>query len=464
MSYFSPSGRPAPKTVLAPTWRAPLIAVSVAACALWGAQRGLGLASWAQRPDREPFTILLAFVFLLFTWQLFLAWRQGLAEPLQPSEQSLLDSLSVCVNVPCYNERPEVLDRALASIFAQTRLPQHLEVVDDGSSIDYEEVRRSWEGRVPDGMSFAWRRLEANRGKRHAQMATFEHAPEQIFVTVDSDTMLDAHALEEGLKPFRNPCVHSVAGLVLGMNKRRNLLTRVEDLVFTSMQLTVRSAYAQLGSVVVNSGAFALYRASVVRTHADAYLTETILGRRVHFSDDSLLTLYAVATGRAVQQPSAVAYTYWPETWSHHVRQQIRWMRGSSLRTFWRARYLPLNRPAFWLSMLGFAQFLAITALVVYVLGVRPSLLAHNPGKTLAIIAALSYVAMLRSLLIRRSDETLAEKLTTYALSPLGMLWMVFIARALRLYGMCTFMRTGWGTRKKIEHAQGTQPLRLVAH
>jgi hyaluronan synthase len=453
-SSSSGSARCGVQGYMASRWRGPLVLLSLIACTVWVAHRLDMLVAWF-RSGGDPFATLFGFVCLFFVWQLLLAWRERPTNPTLEADRQRLAGLTICINIPCYNEDPALLNRALGEIFSQTRLPDRVEVVDDGSTVDYRELRDFWEEHVPAQVAFAWRRLDENRGKRHAQMETFRRASEDIFVTVDSDTVLDRHALEEGVKPFVRDDVQSVAGLVLGLNKHRNFITRLEDLVFTSTQLTMRSAYAHIGNVTVNSGAFALYRREVISDHATGYVSETILGRRVQLSDDSLLTLYALVRGRTVQQTSAIAFTHWPETWSHHVRQQVRWMRGSTLRTFWRARYLPLKRPAFWLSMIGMAQFLAITALLVYLIGFMPEMLTRHLELTIPAVCALSYVAMIRSLTVGRSDETAAQKLLTYALSPLGMLWMIVVSRLLRLYGMATVTHTSWGTRATVESPAG---------
>jgi hyaluronan synthase len=428
-------------------WPVVLLA-TIAACGLWIAHRAAALERFFTG-THNAFVVLFTFVCALFIWQVWLAWRQRRGYDVPPESREYIAGLNVCVNVPCYNEDPALLHRALGAIFSQTRPADHVEVVDDGSTVDYSAVRAYWESNAPRGTGFTWRRTE-NRGKRHAQAETFMRLPADIFVTVDSDTVLDPHAIENGLAPFADPGVTAVGGVVLGLNKRHGLLTRVEDLVFTSMQLTMRSAYSQLGSVVVNSGALAFYRADIVRENSVGYLAETIMGRPVNFSDDSLLTLYAATRGRTVQQVTAVAFTHWPETVSHHVRQQVRWMRGSALRTLWRARYLPLDRPAFWLNAVGLAQFIAITVALVYLVA-NPQLVASGGLLGTGVMIGLAYVAMLRSLLMARSDETPMQRAATFALAPLGMLWLVLPARALRLYGMATFARTQWGTRTVVE-------------
>ena len=397
----------------------------------------------------SPYTVLLAMMFGVFAWQWWLAWRER-PYVLEPDERLRVNALTTCLNVPVYNEDPELLEQVLMSLFAQTRLPNHVEVVDDGSRVDYSGLRARSQSRAPKGVTFTWVRTE-NRGKRHAQMETFATAPEDILITIDSDTVLHPHAIEEGLKPFADPRVTAVAGLVLALNKHSNLLTRLEDLIVTTWQLTLRSAYSYFGSVTVNSGPFALYRSFVVQQARDGYLSETIAGRPVQFSDDSLLTLYALMQGRTVQQPSAVAFSAWPEKLSHHVRQQLRWTRGTFIRSLWRLRYLPFGSIAFWLHVLGHAQFLASTVMLALIVFVHPEFNSAQVVQMLLTAMLLSYATTARTLIIRRSDETVRQQLGVYALSPLVVLWAMFVYRPLRLFGMITCFRTGWGTRQAVE-------------
>jgi hyaluronan synthase len=62
----------------------------------------------------------------------------------------------------------------------------------------------------------------ANGRKRHAQLVTFRQDDGDIFVTVDSDSVLGADAIEQGLLPFADPEVTSVAAVVLAMNAWAN--------------------------------------------------------------------------------------------------------------------------------------------------------------------------------------------------------------------------------------------------
>lgn len=391
----------------------------------------------------------LAFILLVFQMALCFAERPHAVTPLQ---QETLDQAYVVVNVPLYNEDPTALMRCLESLFDQTRLPNLIHVVDDGSTVDYADVARRYNAlghRV--GVDVRWDR-QPNAGKRHAQGLTIANTPRaDFYLTVDSDGILDPCALNEGLKPFANPKVQSVAGIVLAVNNRKNLLTRLTDLWFVTGQLIDRSAMSAMGSVLVNSGVLALYRADLLREHLDGYLNETFFGRPVEFSDDSMLTIFALMKGKAVQQPSSFAFTLMPETWSHHRRQYLRWMRGAFIRSWWRFRYLPLNRYAYWAHAMAWTQMLMSTVIFAILFFYVPFISPAAVPMFLIVPLLIGYGQSLRYLGFRRADESFASQFFTYLLSPIASLYAFFVLRVIRWYAMATCLKTGWGTRGTVE-------------
>lgn len=171
--------------------------------------------------------------------------------------------------------------------------------------------------------------MAANLGKRHTHDNAFNSiktTANVIVVTVDSDGILDPRAIEEGLKPFIDPRVKSVAGIVIASNAQRNLLSRITDMIFVSgQQLIDRAVMSQFGNVLVNSGGLAFYRSSVIKVaKKHGYTTETFFGRPISFSDDSYLTLFSLLQGRAVQQQSSIVFADMPISLSHHIRQPLR--------------------------------------------------------------------------------------------------------------------------------------------
>lgn len=374
-------------------------------------------------------------------------------------QQAELDKLHITVPVPVYNEDPGFLLQGLMSLLNQDRLPDLVYVVDDGSwdkaankPIDYSRVRKEFmrEARALN-VEVKWVRTE-NGGKRHAQGVAIADTPDtDIYVTVDSDAILVPNAIDEVLKPFAKPKVKCVAGLVLAANVRKNLLTRLTDLWFVVGQLVDRSAASTMGAVLVNSGPLAAYRADVIRRNLVSYLNETFFGRRVEFSDDSMLTIFCLLEGKAVQQPTAFALTAMPENFSHHIRQYLRWMRGAFIRSWWRFKYLPLTGFAFWNHLIGWVQMLLSTMLFAFLFVIEPIGKQAFSPLLLLVPVSIGFAQAVRYLSISRSDDPVWSQVLTVLLSPLATLWAFTVLRVVRWYGIATCMKTGWGTRDSVE-------------
>lgn len=370
-----------------------------------------------------------------------------------PGEAARIARLRVTANIPLYNEDPTVLDRTLYALFTQTRLPTRAQVVDDGSKTDYSEIRDYWLAHHPPDVDFSWIR-QVNAGKKRAQMRTFADDDADIFITLDSDTALERHAIEEGLKPFARRRVQCVAGLEMAWNYPANMLTRIHGTRSLIWQMLSCSAQSVLGDVLVNRGTFALYRAPVIRDNVRAYLEETFFGRQVDLGDDAALTLFARARGWAVQQPSAVQFAMYPESMSHHFRQWTRWMRGSTIRTFWRIRYLSVTSYSWWFTAINLWMFLVSTATVIACVVLWPA--SRFFVETMVISSvAWSYLQAMRVLAIARSDQNGRARLGTFLITPVVAGWMVAVLRPLRLYGIATVLHQKWSTRTAVEVGPG---------
>jgi hyaluronan synthase len=392
-------------------------------------------------------------VFILSVIQLFLSWRDAPVK-VTPAQQEQLDHMIVTVNIPVYNEDVQLLDRAIFALFNQTRLPDRVQVVDDGSAIDYSELRDYWVCNHPAQVDFSWVRQE-NRGKRHAQARTFRADDADIFITLDSDTALERNAIREGMKPFVTESVQSVAGLELAYNQNENWLTRINGLRQLAWQLGACSVQSMIGDVLVNRGTYALYRASLIRDHLDSYLAENFFGANVRFGDDSMLTTYAQRRGKAVQQTSAIQLTMYPENLGHHLRQWTRWMRSSTIRTFWRIRYLPMLSYGWWITVINLWLFFASTIASLAAVVMWP--LTHQFILDVAAAPLIwMYLSCARTFIVQRSDQTIADQIDAVALVPLSFLWLLLVLKPLRVWGMATCRRTGWCTRAKVE--VGLQP------
>lgn len=389
-----------------------------------------------------------------FTWLAFCQIASHTHRDITPSphQRQELDRLRVTVVVPLKNEDPAVFRMLLDSVADQTRLPQRLHVIDNGSSTrQCRDVYRQWARSAPPLLETEYA-TTGPIGKRSAQTVAFNADPDaDIFVTVDSDTVLDAEAVAEGLAPFIRPQVMAVAGVLASLNWRANLLTRLVDLPFVTSFLNGRAAWSRLGSVVVSCGGLAFYRASVVRKYRAHYLSQRVCGRRVATGDDRMLTCYALLEGRTVLQERSFGYTLSPENLSHLTRQRVRWWRSFFWGGAWLIREFPLTRIAWWLVLWQFVCFALYTMAVPVVLVVHPVRTGELGWSFVVFMAVLSYVRSMRYLLWRRPDQSRVQQLGAFALAPLCAVLNLYLCGVLQVVGLLTFARTGWSTRAHVE-------------
>jgi hyaluronan synthase len=405
----------------------------------------------------NPLTTTYLFAFMLLWW-VPLAWME---RPFKATARQFreLERQVVSVSIPAYNEDPNALRMCIESLFTQTRLANRIHVVDDGSTQAYPAELRVWaETRADElGIELTWVRT-VNRGKRHAQMEVLATDDADYFITLDSDSVLEPKAIEEGLKPFVDPKVYSVAGMVVVWNNRQNFLTLLTGMLYMPFTRGFRSAQSVLGRVMVNSGTLAFYRGETIRKYAGVYENEQFMGRPMQMNDDSLMTFYGMLDGKTVHQPTSVAFTLVPARMSHYLNQQRRWMRGTFIRTMWWLKYLSFKDTAFWMAaseLVSIFLSLIMTGLMIAV-GLGKISYIQDRSEfliTSGLVALLiNYTIALRYFIIKRSDEPAWLAIATFALAPVAGLWRQVFLRPMMFYAYLTFWKVGnWGTREEIE-------------
>jgi hyaluronan synthase len=434
------------------SWSPLWVALTLATVALFAARHVL-LAN-----DVLPLIPILGIGFVMRAVPLVTSWF-GKPFTTTAEQSRALDQLCVVVAVPVYNEHPMLLDRCLWALVNQSRQPDVIHVVEDGPSADYAALRDYWPRQCPGRVRVQWTRQQENGGKKFAQSIVFVNHPEaDIFVTVDSDTTLEHRAVEEGLKPFADPSIMSVAGMEENFNKEVNWLTRSVAIRNTYNQLTVWGAQSIFGDVLVNRGTFALYRAWIIREIVPAYVGETFLGRPIKLGDDAALTLFSRAYGRTVQQLSAFSLPMHPEELSHHFRQWVRWARGSAIRNCWRLRYLNVKSYGFWWTLLVWYTTFMSAAVPIILLATWPQ---SEHTIELIVVAAISwsYLVSVRTLSVRRSADSVWFRIGSMLLYPTGILWTTLVLRPVRLYGTATCLKQRWTTRQT-----GPESMKVPAH
>ncbi|MFV0372640.1 glycosyltransferase [Microbacterium sp.] len=387
-----------------------------------------------------------------------------------------LSGLRADIVIPVYNEDPDLLAAGLRSITTQTMLPRAVWVIDDGSQqdgqpflvLETDPVRRALAAAAEAGIEIHPIR-QTNRGKRWAQSVAFEASDADVFITIDSDTYLDSHAVEKLLVPFSRREVQSVAGLPTGMNYRKNLLTRVVDLSFTMSSLQGRMAEGFFGAVRVNCGIIAAYRADVVRENLDRYLNQVFLGAPVKAGDDRALTYFAKERGRNEFQPEAIAYSALPETLGHLARQRLRWARSWCWGTLLLLRR-PVGSAEFWFTLMQLAGIFGFGLVVVIIVvgSVTGSAPISAALVTLLFAMLVGGLVHARYVVLAHRHDPLAQRVLTWLASPVGT--ALYVCVLLPLYYVAIVRpvpRRGWGTRATVEVALDTSrsavPLRGAA-
>jgi hyaluronan synthase len=196
--------------------------------------------------------------------------------PLARVDESELPSVSVII--PAFNEGP-LVRQAIASVARSAYPPHKLQViaVDDGSKDDTWENICSASSEAPIPVTTL--RQPSNRGKRHALYAGFQKATGEVWVTVDSDSVVEPEAIRNGVAPLvRDKRIGLVAGNVKVLNRNDSLFTRFLKVSFTLSFAFSRAYQSQIRGLLTTPGALSIYRASAVKPVLEKWMNQTFLG------------------------------------------------------------------------------------------------------------------------------------------------------------------------------------------
>lgn len=353
----------------------------------------------------------------------------------------------VCVVVPIYNEDPAIVARSLASIEAQTHQPTYVRVIDDGST-----DRSAYEYATEWASTRPWAKViyQANAGKREAMAQAFRELAGRvdIFVCVDSDTVLEPSAIREGLAPFSDPRTAAVTGTVVALNQDKGLLPQLLDLRYVNAFLYERSAYSRLGSVLCVCGSLAFWRADIIQQRLGEFLGQQFLGETCSYGDDRHLTNLSLLHGRVVIAHRAVARTAVPEKGGHLIRQQVRWGRSFFRESlFALTRFSPRRWP-WWLSLVETVSWAGFTVGLVLSLFVLP-IVTGEPAwiDYLVWVFLAGYARSVHVFSVRRAGVSRWKQGGVFLMAPLYGVIHVLALLPLRLYSLATLRSTSWGTR-----------------
>ena len=271
----------------------------------------------------RPSILWFSMGFFLFVFRTFLWFTYRPHPPAAP------DSVpAMTVIIPAYNEGPMVA-LAIDSVAAAYYDPARLEiiVVDDGSTDDTWQHIQHAVARFGNRVQAL--RLERNSGKRVALAAGFRLGTGDIFVTVDSDSVVAPNALLALAGPFRSQRVGVVSGKVQVYNRQAGIIPRMLDVRFTLAFDFLRAYQSTFSTVYCSPGALSAYRAAAVMSVLDGWLNQRFLGADVTTGEDRALTNDVMRLGYdSVYQQEAVVFTVVPTSYRQLCRMFLRWDRS----------------------------------------------------------------------------------------------------------------------------------------
>lgn len=249
----------------------------------------------------------------------------------RPIESVTDEELPSCtVIVPAYNEGKQVFD-TLMSLARSTYPTDRLQIIsiDDGSKDD------TWQW-MKKAKAMLGNRLEIyqqpkNKGKRHALYRGFHLGTGDVYVTVDSDSIVKTDTLRNLVSPFvADAQCGAVAGNIRVLNTDKALLPKMLDVSFVLSFEFVRSAESTLNSVLCTPGALAAYRKTAVMACLPQWINQTFMGKPSDIGEDRAMTNMILKQGHKVLfQRNAYAFTNVPESYKGLYKMFIRWGRSN---------------------------------------------------------------------------------------------------------------------------------------
>jgi len=332
---------------------------------------------------------------VLYTIQLVLAYRalrRRRTARTPKSAWARFHNLTVPISVlvPAYGEE-KTIEESVRSLLALSYPEFEIVVVNDGSkdrtldvlirTFDLKRVLRPYRQALPHqkirGLyaSAQYPRLivvdKDNGGKADALNAALDVARNPLVCAVDADSLLEADALLRAVQPFieQYDRVVAVGGSIRVVNGSvvkngrvsrialpRDWLSLFQIVEYLRAFLMGRLAWSEMGVMMLISGAFGIFKRTVV-VEAGGYTLNTV-------GEDMELIVkihrYLAEQGRADEMrfvPEPVCWTEAPRSWRSLAGQRKRWQRGS-LETFFRHRDMFGHRRYGLAGTVGYAHIL----------------------------------------------------------------------------------------------------------
>lgn len=398
-----------------------------------------GFRSYPYGPRLLPLTCIYTLMVLALQILRTILWACYRPHPLAMGPWPTLS-----VIIPAYNEGP-MAESAVSHVAASDYPEELLEIIciDDGSTDDTWKYLQQAQARYPRLVKAI--RFPANRGKKEALYAGFRRGRGEVFVTVDSDSLIEPQALRHLVSPLlQDAKMGAVAGNVRVFNRHQSLMGKMQGVRFVNLDY-LRAAQSWYRTVICTPGSLSAYRREALLPVLSAWRRQTFLGAPCRHSEDRALTNFILRSGyyTCYQRP-AVVYTLVPETYGGVCKMYLRWERGNVRESFVQLGYLfsryrgghrLLPIVEFFLSQLEYPLTLLFFGFLLAALAVNPAMLLH----LLALLALGSLLNLIYYLWLERDLEFVYGVIYSF--------YAFFLLQWIYPYALATVRDRHWLTR-----------------
>jgi cellulose synthase/poly-beta-1,6-N-acetylglucosamine synthase-like glycosyltransferase len=240
---------------------------------------------------------------------------------------------TVTIVVPLFNEGKTIYD-TIHTLLGQEYPPGKLDVivVDDCSTDDsYEWAKKA----ARENSRCRVIQNPHNMGKRMGINHAVREASAEIIVSVDSDVLVDKHAVRRLVARFVRPEIAAVGGRVNVSNANENWLTKMQAIKYYFGYEYMKNLERYFKSVMCLSGCLTAYRRHVLVELEPILEDRNVLGIPIKYGEDRFLTRQIVKAGyQTFNTLDAVCYTKAPNTITKYFAQQLRWRRSNLIDFF----------------------------------------------------------------------------------------------------------------------------------
>jgi hyaluronan synthase len=161
----------------------------------------------------------------------------------------------------------------------------------------------------------------------------------------------------ELVKYFQSKDIGAVAGHAYVANADVNALTMMQAARYYIAFRAYKASESVFSNVTCCSGCCSAYRRSYLLPALDEWLNQEFLGVKCTYGDDrSLTNMLLKMNYKTLYSPTAICYTFAPETLDQYMKQQLRWKKSWFRESLLASKFMwkrnPLMSASFYLGFL----------------------------------------------------------------------------------------------------------------